>query len=102
MGTVNYASEPGETVWIITGGVNCPLAVQEGIVVQVFIKVVAPHHIGSPTIEPTVTYDVRIGSDIGTTMIADTDIFGDSVSIGSPPDNGKAAAIVEYNNRLDI
>jgi len=100
MGTVSYDNEPGDTVWIITGGGDCPLAIQEGEVVQVKIKIFAVP--GSPPVDEIIVYDVRIGDDVGTTPIDSSDIFGNTSHMGSPLDNGKAAALAEYNNRLAL
>lgn len=88
---VAYAHEPNDMVWVITGGGDCPLAVQEGKVIQIRINVLAAM--------TTIIYDITVGDDVATTPMDVADVFGDT---GSPPttDNGKAAAITEYNTRL--
>ena len=77
MTTINHLFNPGDTVYVITGGepvstsnlTPCPIAVEMGVVV-----VFTATELVTGT---TMTYSIRVGTDNGTTEFAETDIFVD-------------------------
>lgn len=73
MGTVTYAYEPEQAVWVITGG-NCPPAVREGIVQYVRIDITSDT--GSPISNIKIVYDIILSGDNGPTKFLEADVFG--------------------------
>jgi len=84
-GTINHLFNPGDSVFVISGEVGtdhvCPLAIEPATIIQ-FTAV----ELLSTT---TLTYGCRVGTDLGMTEYAETDIFP-----------SLAAAITEYQTRL--
>ncbi len=70
MGTVTYAYEPEQAVWVITGG-KCPASVREGIVTYIRINITS---MGSPT-STEILYNVKLTGDNGTTEFLEADVF---------------------------
>lgn len=80
-GTIPYSYDPQQVVWVIATCTTGVLAVREGTVIRVRGTV-----LGSPV---TVTYDIKLTDDNGTTPFTETDVFA-SVSL----------ATTEYQSRL--
>jgi len=84
-GTINHLYLPGDSVFVIssaTGSAHeCPLAVEPATIIQ-FTAVELLN-------TTTLTYGCRVGTELGMTDYAETDIFATL-----------AAAITEYQMRL--
>lgn len=79
---IAYSHEPATEVWVITpAGTTCGSAVKTGVVVQVRANVL--------TTGTNVNYDIRLGTEAGTTEFLDADIFATL-----------ADAVAEYEIRL--
>lgn len=85
MGTVNYAYEPNDAVWVITGGA-CPSAIRDGVVSYVRINITG---IGSPLPNVEILYDIVLSGDAGPTKLLEVDVFATLFS-----------ATTEYQSRL--
>lgn len=83
MGIINYTYEPNQTVWVISGGKSCPLAVEEGLVIRVRGNAL--------TTGTTVRYDIRVRVDKGTSEFIEADVFA-----------SLSDATTEYQNRLTL
>lgn len=81
MGTIVHTYDPAASVWIIVSKGFCDPAVVAGTVVQMRCNALSTG--------TTIEYDIRLGSDNGTTTILETDIFADLTT-----------AIAEYEIRL--
>jgi len=68
MGTITHTFDAGQSIWVITTATaTCPSAVLGGTVIQVRAV--------QQTSGTTVTYDVRLDGDNGTTVIVETNMF---------------------------
>jgi len=81
-GTIPYNFNPQQTVWVITT-CNSNFMVRQGLIIRV-----QGTKLGSPT---TVTYDIQLLGDNGTTLFNEIDVFVDL-----------ATATTEYQLRLTI
>jgi len=89
MTIINHLFNPGDTVYVITGGESvstanmtpCPIAIERGVVV-----VFTATELITTT---TLMYSIRVADDNGTTEFVETDIFATL-----------AAAITAYQLRL--
>lgn len=82
MGTITHTFDAGQSVWVITTATaSCPSAVLGGTVIQVRAV--------QQTSGTTVTYDVRLGSENGTTVVDEANMFA-----------SLAEATTEYEIRL--
>lgn len=79
-GTINYAYDPNQEVYIIATCEDKPI-VLSGIVIRIRSEVLVS--------ASKLQYDVRAGTSAGTIVVEVEDIFGDLPS-----------AIAEYQNRL--
>jgi len=82
MGTIVHTFDPAAVVYVITTPSDgCPMAVLEGTVVQVRANALITG--------TTIKYDIKLGTDSGTTEFVEANIFADI-----------ASAMLEYQTRL--
>ncbi len=82
MATVTYLYIPDQVVWVITSdSVACPTAIRTGVVLRVRIEVLATG--------TTISYDVQLEGDNGTTEFLEADVFATLL-----------AASIEYSIRI--
>lgn len=86
MGTVVYAYEPNQEVYVIDGCDGRPL-IRSGTVIRVRISILAAT--GSPATDGTILYDIQLDGDIGTSVFDEENVFAD-----------KATALIEYDTRI--
>ncbi len=87
MTTAVHQYEPNQTVWVITDGETCPVAIRDGVVVHVRINITAVT--GSPATNTQILYNILLTDDNGPTTLLEKDVFADLTT-----------ASVEYANRI--
>lgn len=79
MGTVTYQYEPNTPVWVITGGINCPSAVRDGVALNVRINIYddlgSPPTLNGSPLNGEILYSVLITGENGPTTFIEADVF---------------------------
>jgi hypothetical protein len=97
-GSIEFLFNPGQTVWVIetvpscaSGSTASAIAIREGSVIRLraTVTITSVPVQGSPLVYDGVQYDVRLGSDAGTSTFGEDDVFGSLTD-----------AVTEYQTRL--